>query len=357
MAELDISTTCFGQTRPSPFYLSSVAKGGLVSAENKEVAFVRAAHQHGVPYIVPTVSTESHEQIFASAMPGQGLPYQFYLLGDNEGSIRKLQVPKHSNFFCNLVFCGKLHEIVDSFRFFILGFWISLVLFLLCAHCLQKEAIRLGCSSVVVTVDNNAPRKGSLLKATTITSNVFPDPSFSWAQMDKIRSIVPSDIPLFLKGVQTAEDALEAVKFGVQGIIVSNHGGRACGGCRSSFASLEEITCCFRSKGLLGKIEILFDGGVRTGRDAFKALCMGASAIGLGRPYYWASAGYGEAGIIRLLRMLDEELLHTMAQAGSPTLKMLNPSSLCRRCTPYSPLAFVDHKFNTEFACLSRSKL
>ena len=90
VSRIDIRATIFGAKCPSPLYLTSIAKGGLVSRKEHEKAFVCAAHKQQCPYIVFTVSTAEHEDIFAAASPGQHLAYQFYLLGDNEGSLAKL---------------------------------------------------------------------------------------------------------------------------------------------------------------------------------------------------------------------------------------------------------------------------
>jgi len=111
---------------------------------------------------------------------------------------------------------------------------------------------------------------------------------------------VPPGVPLYLKGVQQAEDALAAARLGVRGIVVSNHGGRCCGGARAALASLEEVSAALREEGL--DVELYYDGGVRSGRDALKALCLGARGVGLGRPYYWAASAYGEEGVVALLR-------------------------------------------------------
>lgn len=290
VSSIDLRCSVLGSPCQAPLYLTSIAKGGLVSQEG-EHAFVRAAHRFGVPYIVPTISTTPHEDIFGAAALGQGLPYQFYLLGDNEDSIVKL-----------------------------------------------KTAMRCGCTAVVITVDNNAPRKGALFASTQATSNVFPDPTFTWGRLEEVMALLPPGLPVYFKGIQTAEDAIRAVQKGARGIVVSNHGGRACGGCRSALASLEEVTACLRAKRLLGTIEILFDGGVRCGLDVFKALCLGATGVGVGRPYYWASAAFGEDGVVAALGLLSSELRHTMAQAGAPKLAGLSPLMLCRAATPHLPL-------------------
>ena len=107
VSHIDIHTTIFGSKCPSPLYLTSIAKGGLVSRQGHEKAFVRAAHKHQCPYIVPTVATAEHSDIFAAAQQNQLLAYQFYLLGDNEDSLRKLHRAVHLG--CKAVVGDKNH--------------------------------------------------------------------------------------------------------------------------------------------------------------------------------------------------------------------------------------------------------
>eukprot|EP00933_Yihiella_yeosuensis_P003696 TRINITY_DN10686_c0_g1_i6.p1 TRINITY_DN10686_c0_g1~~TRINITY_DN10686_c0_g1_i6.p1 ORF type:complete len:368 (+),score=75.48 TRINITY_DN10686_c0_g1_i6:71-1174(+) len=283
VSEIDTRCSLFGSPCASPFYLSSVAKGGLVERVEGERAFVRAAAKAGTTYLVPNVSSRPLKDIWTAAAVSQRLPYQAYLLTDEEESFERL-----------------------------------------------KEAIQLGASAVVVTVDANAPRGESFRRSTQASTGVMPSPLLSWSRLAEITDLLPPGMPLYLKGIQTGEDALKAVQLGVKGIIVSNHGGRACADAWSALSALEDVSQTLREHDALDTIEVLFDSGVRSGRDALKALCLGAQGIGLGRPYYWASACYGEEGIVALLRLLAQELHFAMAQAGAPTFSALTPSLLCR---------------------------
>ena len=103
----------------------------------------------------------------------------------------------------------------------------------------------------------------------------------------------------------------------------------------SALHCLQEVANALRLAGMLGGrqgrqgVELYFDSGVRSGRDALKALCLGAQAVGIGRPYYWASACHGEDGVVALLQMFTEELQHSMAQLGTNNLGQLAPDCLC----------------------------
>jgi len=281
VSRISVDCRIFGKRCATPLYLSSLAKGGLVSSGG-EATFVRAAARCGTRFIVPSISSVPLRDVWA-ASESCDLAFQFYLLGDEVSSIERLQ-----------------------------------------------EAISLGASAIVVTVDANAPRKGALFRATAGATGVFPSPRLSWSRLAELKATLPRGMPMYLKGVQTAEDALEAVALDVAGIIVSNHGGRACADSMAALHCLEDVASALRAAAVLGKIELYFDSGVRSGRDALKALCLGATAVGIGRPYYWAAACHGEDGIVALLQMLTSELQHAMAQIGTSTLDVLSPDSLCR---------------------------
>ena len=106
-----------------------------------------------------------------------------------------------------------------------------------------------------------------------------------------------------IKGLETREDAALAVKSGADGIIVSNHGGRATETGRPTIDALPEVV-----QGAGGRIPVLLDGGVRRGTDVFKALALGATAVGIGRPYIWGLSSFGQAGVDRVLQILNTEL-------------------------------------------------
>jgi 4-hydroxymandelate oxidase len=135
--------------------------------------------------------------------------------------------------------------------------------------------------------------------------------SLTWSDLAWLRGL--TDLPLLLKGVLTPEDARLAVEHGVDGIVVSNHGGRQLDGAVPSLLALPSIV-----DAVAGAMPVLFDGGVRTGRDVFIALACGAAAVLLGRPVLWSLAAGGADGVRDLITLLTEELTHTMALAGRP---------------------------------------
>jgi 4-hydroxymandelate oxidase len=132
--------------------------------------------------------------------------------------------------------------------------------------------------------------------------------------------------PLLLKGVLSVDDARKAVAHGVDGLVVSNHGGRQLDGATPSLHALAEV-----AEAVDGRCPVLFDGGVRRGTDVFVALALGASAVLVGRPVLWALAVNGGAGVAALLRLLQEELTVTMALAGRPTVADIDRSAVTVR--------------------------
>lgn len=144
------------------------------------------------------------------------------------------------------------------------------------------------------------------------------DPGLTWESVDWLRSL--SSLPLVLKGVISSEDARLAVEHGVQGIIVSNHGGRQLDGTIATASALPEIVAAVQ-----GQAEVFIDGGIRRGSDVLKALALGARAALIGRPYLWGLAVNGEAGVTRVLSLLKSELDLCMALAGAPTIDRITP--------------------------------
>lgn len=150
------------------------------------------------------------------------------------------------------------------------------------------------------------------------------DASLTWDDLTWLRET--TELPLVLKGILTAEDAVRALDCGVDAIIVSNHGGRQLDGAPASLHALAEVTAAVD-----GRCPVLFDGGVRRGNDIFIALALGASAVLIGRPVLWALAVNGGAGVAALLRLLQEELTLTMTLAGRPTIADIDRSAVTMR--------------------------
>jgi len=148
--------------------------------------------------------------------------------------------------------------------------------------------------------------------------------NMDWDYVKRLRDTVT--VKLFLKGIVTREDAQLAVEHGVDGLMVSNHGGRAEETLRSTIESLPEVI-----EGVAGKIPVIVDGGVRRGTDIFKALALGATAVGIGRPHAWGLAAFGQPGVEAVLEILRRELRTIMRQAGTTSVDKITRNYIVGR--------------------------
>lgn len=201
---------------------------------------------------------------------------------------------------------------------------------------LIRRVERAGCRALVVTVDSPVfgrrerdRRHGftdlppgyaceNMRDATGRVRDIAMDPALSWADVDRLRAA--TDLPIVLKGVLHPADAALAVAHGVQGLIVSNHGGRQLDGAIATLDALPAVVAA-----VAGRVPVLLDGGVRTGADVLVALALGARAVLVGRPVLWALAAGGPDGVREMLEILRAELDHTMALAGAKRPADLTP--------------------------------
>jgi 4-hydroxymandelate oxidase len=205
---------------------------------------------------------------------------------------------------------------------------------------LVRRAEAAGCRALVLTADSpqfgrkerslrtedefDWPEAGNLEGLPPATTRPIRGAPATWEDLDWLRGV--TRLPIVLKGVLTAQDAALAVARGVEGIVVSNHGGRQLDGSVASIEALPEIVA---EAG--GSSEIYLDGGIRRGTDILKALALGARAVMVGRPVLWGLAVAGAAGAQDVLEMLKRELELAMAIAGRPTLADIDASLILRR--------------------------
>ena len=143
------------------------------------------------------------------------------------------------------------------------------------------------------------------------------DPSMTWDFVDRLRKAV--SVKLFIKGIDTREDARLCIEHGIDGIMVSNHGGRSTETLRPTIQALPEVVA-----EVGGRIPVFVDGGVRRGTDAFKALALGAKAVGIGRPFLWGLGAFGQAGVDRVLEILQGELKMVMGNCGTQNVAAID---------------------------------
>jgi len=218
---------------------------------------------------------------------------------------------------------------------------------------LVRKAGSVGSNVIVVTLDSRGARNSETAKLAQRTDNRTcsachvgnshtmwrRDPMFAGLDVSHITNLAPPDqSPRFLdklrglvkgrliiKGIVTGEDAATAVKHGADAVIVSNHGGRNEESLRATLDCLPEVVTAVK-----GRVPVLFDGGIRRGTDVFKALALGATAVGIGRPQAWGLAAFGQPGVEAVLDILNRELQTIMRQAGTVDLTSIKRSLLER---------------------------
>jgi isopentenyl diphosphate isomerase/L-lactate dehydrogenase-like FMN-dependent dehydrogenase len=147
--------------------------------------------------------------------------------------------------------------------------------------------------------------------------------SLTWDFIKRLRDV--TRMKILIKGLESAQDAELAVAHGADGMIVSNHGGRATDTGRGTLDCLPEIAAAVRRR-----VPVILDGGVRRGTDVLKALALGATAVGIGRPYIWGLGAYGQPGVDRVLELLDNELRLAMVGVGARNLHEITGTSIVR---------------------------
>jgi 4-hydroxymandelate oxidase len=298
VSKVDMSVSLFGQTFSSPIVLCPVGSQRGFHAEG-ELAVARAAAARKQLQILSTQSSTPIEDVAKAR--GAGLWYQLYTTNNFENTTKMV-----------------------------------------------KRAEAAGCPVVAVTVDlpggRNTETDKRLARVDTRTCNNCHGPSgangpkpmfaglemkgfaltsgtLTWDFIKRLKDV--TSMKVVIKGLESGDDAALAVSSGADGIIVSNHGGRATETGRATIECLPEIV---QAAG--GRLPILLDGGVRRGTDAFKALALGATAVGIGRPYIWGLGAFGQAGVERTLQILDTELRLAMVGCGTTSLKAITSKAI-----------------------------
>lgn len=288
---IDTRVTLFGESLPHPIVLAPTALHRLAHPEG-EVATARGAGAAGAPFVVSSLSTRRLADIAAAAKAP--LWFQLYDLSRERREF--------------------VSRIID-------------------------EAEQSGCRALVVTVD--APVGGARNRLQRVGFQLPPDfetpyfeparrtaaggipiiGSFTWEAVNWLKA--RTRLPILLKGILTPEDARLAVRAGVAGIIVSNHGGRCLDTLPAAIDALGPVV-----DQVAGRIPVLMDGGIRRGTDVLKALALGARAVLIGRPYLYGLAANGPDGVTQVINILRDELQMAMALTGRPSVKAIDRSVL-----------------------------
>lgn len=318
-------TSLFGSELTLPLALSPVGLSGMM-ARRGEAAARRVAGAFGVPYCLSTLSVCSVEE---TAAAGSGpLWFQLYMIRDRGACADLISRAKAAGaavlvLTVDLPVVGTRYRDVRNTMSGGGGAWARLRRGLISYAFHPGWAIDVGLRGKPHILGNIAPyvKNASTPADFSAWANASIDPSISWADLDWIRSQWSG--PLVIKGILSPDDAEDAVKGGADGIIVSNHGGRQLDGVASSISMLPRI-----ADKVAGRTKLLVDGGVRSGQDILKAMALGADAAMIGRPWVYALAGAGEAGLLNQLKALHGEFSVSMALTGKVTVDEIGPDVL-----------------------------
>ncbi|CAK7897441.1 hypothetical protein CAAN1_15S00760 [[Candida] anglica] len=279
VSEVDQSTTMLGTKTSAPFYITAFAQSnwGHPLAEKN---LTWAAGETNLIQMIPSMSGFPFDEIVDEATTNQELWLQIYVDAKREATEK-----------------------------------------------LISRAQARGIKAIFFTVDTaQLGNRESQSRTDGVPFSVLlpQDPSLDWEDIKYYKSRCP-DIKIILKGVQCVEDAVKAVNYGADGILISNHGGRQLDTSRSSIEVLAEIMPELKHQNVSKEFEVFIDGGVRRGTDIVKALCLGANGVGLGRPFLYAMSAYGKEGVIKAINVLKNEIDCCLRLLGVRSIEELHP--------------------------------
>ncbi|KAI8393581.1 FMN-dependent dehydrogenase-domain-containing protein [Radiomyces spectabilis] len=255
VAKVDMSTTMLGTRVSMPLYITATALGKLGHPDGEKV-LTRAAGKKNIIQMIPTLASCSFDEIVDAKLPDQTQWLQLYVNSDRNVT-KKIVTYAESRGVKGLFITADAPQLGR-----------------------REKDMRQKYSQEAPDElsDSDIPRNEGAARAIS----TFIDPSLSWADIPWFRSI--TKMPIIIKGIQTAEDAVIAAKCGCQGVVLSNHGGRQLDFAPSSIEILAEVMEALKKEGLDQGFEVYIDGGIKRGSDIFKALALGAKGVGIGRP-------------------------------------------------------------------------
>jgi (S)-2-hydroxy-acid oxidase len=293
VSKIDTSIRLLGATWETPIFLSPVSAMKAFHPEG-EVAVAKAARSKHHLQILSTVASSSVEEVTAA----RGEPVWQQLYPTNDWNVTRAIIKRaEAAGSPALVFTVDIHD--NSNRETIAR---------------ARRVDDRACSACHESGFAGYVRRKPMFDGLDVSKATgLYDPSFTWDFVKRLKDA--TGMKLLLKGIVTREDAQLAVQHGADGIVVSNHGGRAEESLRPTIECLPEVVDAVK-----GRVPVLIDGGIRRGTDVFKALALGATAVGIGRPYGWGLAAFGQPGVEAVLAIMRRELETVMRQAGTPSV-------------------------------------
>jgi L-lactate dehydrogenase (cytochrome) len=321
VSKRDLSTTILGEPAAMPLILAPVGLLGMQHGDG-EIHACRAAQAAGIPFTQSTMSICSIEDIAASV--DKPFWFQLYVMKDRgfiKALIERAIAAKCSALVLtvDLQVIGQRHQDIKN-GMSVPPEWSLGKLLDFASKPSWVAGVLRGKRRSFGNIVGHVKGTEDLTKLSEWTASQF-DTSLNWKDIDWIRSIWPGK--LILKGILDVEDAELAAKTGAQAIVVSNHGGRQLDGAPSSIEVLPEIVDSVGSQ-----IEIMFDGGIRTGMDVVRALALGAKSCMIGRAYAYGLGAGGEAGVAKAIDILAKEMLTTMGLCGVNTIAEIDDNLL-----------------------------
>lgn len=310
VAERDPRVELFGATLPAPLLYAPIGVQSIVHPE-AEVAVARAAASLGLPVILSTASSRSLEDV-AHAMGDTPRWFQLYWSKDNELTASFLSRAERAGYSAIVVtldtnlLSWRERDLQNAYLPFLLGEGI--------ANYLSDPVFR----AALAQSPEDDPQAAVMHWA-----RIFANPALTWGDLRFLRE--HTRLPILLKGILHPHDAALAMEMGVDGIIVSNHGGRQVDGAVAALEALPAV-----AQVVDGRVPVLFDSGIRRGADAFKALALGARAVLLGRPYMWGLALGGEDGVRDVTLNFLGDLDLTLALSGYSSFAQVTQDALVR---------------------------
>jgi lactate 2-monooxygenase len=308
VAQRDLGTTVLGTKLRAPVLLAPIGVQSIIHAE-AELAVARAARSVGVPIVLSTLSSVPMEAV-AQAMGDVPRWFQLYWPQNNDLAASFVARAERAGF----------SALVVTLDTYLLG-WRERDLQKAYLPFLQGQGIANYLSDPVFRAALPTPPEKDPLPAIMYFVQVVSNPALTWNDLAFLRR--HTKLPILLKGILSPGDARQALEHGVNGIIVSNHGGRQLDG---AIAAIDALPPIARAVG--DRVPLLFDSGIRRGADVIKAVALGAKAVLLGRPYCYGLAVGGEEGVRSVLNNLLADIDLTLGLAGCASLTDLSPANL-----------------------------